>query len=103
MRLAGGDDRRGSDAVSGKPRGDGGAMSSLERRLANVTTILQARGCPDCRHWDVTRVELVPAGVEPLPIELPETCPTCGRRPPDRTMVVRIFAPDDADDAGIGA
>ncbi len=73
---------------------------NLNRRLNKLQVIMGGRGCPACAHWDKTTVELVPANVEPLPIDLPETCPTCGRRPPDRTMVIRIFAPDADESAG---
>ncbi len=82
-------------------------MSDIRRRLNRLQVIAGGRGCPSCAGWDTTMVQIVAAPVmgwdapaEPTPMPRPERCPSCGRRPPDRTTVVQIVAPDD-DDAGI--
>ncbi len=77
-------------------------------RLAKVVDLLGAKGCPACRHWDTTIVQIVaPAvpgeNVTPFPsLERPERCDGCGRRPPRNTTVVQIIAPDDEEAEVLG-
>ena len=78
-------------------------MPSTRRRLDRLATHLHAVGCATCRHWDTTRVQIVPPGVAPLLFYRPDRCPSCGRRAPDRTATVLIIAPCGDADGGIAS
>ncbi len=72
----------------------------IGRRLDRLAATYQARGCPACRSWDRTTVEIVPANVTPIPLARSDRCPSWGWRAPNHTAVVQIVKPDDGD-AGI--
>ncbi len=88
-------------------------MSDIRRRLGRLQVIAGEKGCPTCADWDTTTVVQIVApewwteGTEPTEPTLlprPDRCPSCGRRPSNRTTVIQIVAPDvqDQDDENAG-
>lgn len=74
----------------------------LNRRLNKLQVIAGGKGCPSCRDWDTTTVEIGTRDQLPVHLARPEKCPDCGRRAPQTTAVVQIVAPDLGDDESAG-
>ena len=85
-------------------------MSSLERRLNKLQMIVGAMGCPTCKPWHRTRVQIIaPASTGPpadplaaaavdRPPPPPPRCPDCGRAIPRQTVVQIIAQEPEGDE-----
>ncbi len=77
-------------------------MSDINRRIGKLDDHFGEKGCSTCERWRRTEVQIGSAaelGAAPPPA--PARCPSCGRAVPKMTTLVRIMAPDDAENAEV--